>query len=447
MVELRNFLNGFVRLETGRHIILCDVWLEDGIFDNSWVAYPRVRDKCSPIAGATHCFISHIHEDHYDLATLSRLDRAVQMLVPDVYPNYLIDSRLRQMGFRNVRMLTPGVPEEVSTDLTVEVIPKMNAFGQELKQYEREGCVSLVIDTGILISSEGLKVALMADNVPYRPEDAAASLERMKGCDLLGFSYNGAASDYPLCYENLTIAEKREIADAREDTREKANLSFIERIAPCALLPYSSEFALQGPVALDFARWCSGAWWADKRKTAERYQRSTGLRSFALYEGDVLTIAPDSRIEYSRGSEEPPDLLEFEKAHFSPTANTRHHFPAIGDLSCLDELAHRAASHMFAKMNRLGLSSEWVLALAVSDGGWEPWYVDLAQRQCTRKRPADRPMLTCRSESNYLVALLTGNTHWNNAMISFNLRWHRFPDVYDRPLFDAMNFFHVPRDS
>ena len=108
MVEIRNFLNGFVRLETGRHIILCDVWLEDGIFDNSWVAYPRVRDKCSPIAGATHCFISHIHEDHYDLATLSRLDRAVQMLVPDVYPNYLINSRLRQMGFRNVRMLTPG---------------------------------------------------------------------------------------------------------------------------------------------------------------------------------------------------------------------------------------------------------------------------------------------------------------------------------------------------
>ena len=158
-----------------------------------------------------------------------------------------------------------------------------------------------------------------------------------------------------------------------------------------------------------------------------------GLRSFALYEGDVLTIAPDSRIEYSRGSEEPPDLLEFEEAHFSPTANTRHHFPAIGDLSCLDELAHRAASHMFAKMNRLGLSSEWVLALTVSDGGWEPWYVDLARRECTRKRPADRPMLTCRSESNYLVALLTGNAHWNNAMISFNLRWHRLPDVYDRP--------------
>ena len=90
---------------------------------------------------------------------------------------------------------------------------------------------------------------------------------------------------------------------------------------------------------------------------------------------------------------------------------------------------------MFAKMNRLGLSSEWVLALMVSDGGWEPWYIDLARRECTRKRPADRPMLTCRSESNYLVALLTGNTHWNNAMISFNLRWHRLPDVYDRPLF------------
>ena len=62
------------------------------------------------------------------------------MLVPDVYPNYLIDSRLRQMGFRNVRMLTPGVPEEVSTDLTVEVIPKMNAFGQERFRAAMLGC-------------------------------------------------------------------------------------------------------------------------------------------------------------------------------------------------------------------------------------------------------------------------------------------------------------------
>ena len=46
----------------------------------------------------------------------------------------------------------------------------------------------------VMISSEGLKVALMADNVPYRPEDAAASLERMKGCDLLPWCINTGKS-------------------------------------------------------------------------------------------------------------------------------------------------------------------------------------------------------------------------------------------------------------
>ena len=47
--------------------------------------------------------------------------------------------------------------------------------------------------------------------------------------------------------------------------------------------------------------------------------------------------------------------------------------------------------------------------------------------------------------ANYLAALLRGDCHWNNAMISFNLKWTRVPNVFDRGLFDALNYFHVPR--
>ncbi len=39
-MRITNPVNGFGRLETGEHVILCDAWLADGIFDGSWSPTP-----------------------------------------------------------------------------------------------------------------------------------------------------------------------------------------------------------------------------------------------------------------------------------------------------------------------------------------------------------------------------------------------------------------------
>ena len=441
-MQIENPANGFTRVETERYVVLTDVWLKDGIFDNSWVNYPTVRDGSRFLSGATHCFISHMHEDHYDLETLAQLDRRVQMLVPDVYPNHLVRARLRGIGFECVRMLKPGAPEEVSDGLVAEVIPRMNAYGQEIDLYEDGEAVSLVIDTGLLLSADGLRIALLADNVPYQPRDAAASVERMKGCDLLACSYNGAASDYPLCYDSFDSREKREIAAAREELRDRANRAFIEAVAPKALLCYSSEFGLKGPRAVEFATWCSGNWWADKRAAAARFQEALDIPSFALYEGDRLDLARGGSAELHAGSPTPPPLLDFERAHFNETPNTRGFFPEV-EPDDLSRMIIRAAEHMFTKMDKLRLSSQWCLAL--EPAGYRVAVVDLGERRIRDSPPPERALLTCRLEPNYCGALLRGGSHWNNAMISFNLTWERRPNVYDRGLYDSLNFFHLPR--
>ena len=444
-MKILNPVNGLVRLETGAHALLCDTWLKEGIFDGAWVPYPAVRNSATLLAGATHCFISHIHEDHYDPSTLERLDRSVTMLVPDLYPNHLIAARLKRLGFDRVLMLKPEVPVEVSRDLVVEVIPRMNAFGQELEQYETNDLDSLVIDTGVIVSSAGLKVVLLADNVPYCPEDAGSSLERMKDCDLLAFSYNGAASDYPLCYENLSDGEKRSIANEREDKREEVNRALIDLLRPKALMPYSSEFTLAGPMAKKFAAWCGDAWWAHKDKVVERYTESTGIPTFGLYETDELKITAESGYEFVKRSPEPPSLEELAEKLYSPTPNTRDLYPPVGNLEEIVTLVEEAASHMFQKMEQYGIKSDWVLCLALEDTGWTPIYLDLREGGSSRRQPDERSMLTCICEANYFSRLLSGDCHWNNAMISFNLRWKREPNLFERGLFDALNYFHVPR--
>ena len=63
----------------------------------------------------------------------------------------------------------------------------------------------------------------------------------------------------------------------------------------------------------------------------------------------------------------------------------------------------------------------------------------------SRRRLEKSSVFTCICEANYLAGLLRGESHWNNAMISFNLRWKREPNVFEGALFDMLNYFHVPR--
>jgi hypothetical protein len=292
-------------------------------------------------------------------------------------------------------MLKPGVLEEVSDGLVAEVVPRMNAYGQEVDLYQEGEAVSLVIDTGLLLAADELRVAFLADNVPYQPRDAAGSVERMKGCDLLACSYNGAASDYPLCYDSLDASEKREIAAAREELRDRTNRAFIEAVAPKALLCYSSEFGLKGPRAIEFATWCSGNWWADKRAAAARFQEVLDVPSFALYEGDRLDLARGGSAELVAGSRTPPALLDFERALFNETPNTRSLFPEVAPDE-LSRMIKQAAEHMFGKMNKLRLRSQWCLSL--EPAGYRGAVVDLGERRIRDSPPPEGPSRLARAQ-------------------------------------------------
>jgi len=446
MLEIRNPTNGFVRLEAGPYVVLCDVWLRGGIFDGGWFPYPPLRASESHLAGATHCFISHIHEDHFDLASIASLPKNVVFMVPDQYPNALIRSKLRALGFTDIRMLPLSEPSLVSPDLTIEAIPPMNVYGQETELREQKAKESLTyhIDAGALITFRDTRIVLLSDNYPYCPEDAGASVGRMRECDLLAFPFNGTASDYPLCYENLSEDEIDAVTEAREMKRALATERFIDLVKPKALLPYSSEFAVAGPMARSFARWCATGWWMDKTAASERYASRTGLPSLVLYEGDVARMA-SGELSFSRGELDRPTLRAVADALYSPVPNTKRLFPAVKQASDLDSPIRQAAEHMFLAMDRHGISSEWALSLEVEEG--RHWYLDLQQRSVGSSPPALERLLTCRCEAHYLAALLRGDSHWNNARISFNLRWKRVPDVYDHGLYDALNFLHLPRPN
>ena len=440
MPTLRNITNAFVKIEHTNKVFLADPWVTEGAFDGGWDPYPPIRNPEASLSRCDYLYISHIHEDHFDLPAISRLPRACKIVIPDIFPNYLIQQRLAALGFENIIMLEPLKPLELAPDLTVDIIPPLNSFGQELEYY-REGLEAVAIDSGIMVTWEGVRIVLLNDNTPYDLTQLRSSLDHFATPDLLAMNYNGAADDYPVCYRGLSHDGKVAICDRRDGRKLEANMRLVSALKPKALLAYSSEFSVSGRQAQEFVKIRSGLY-NDKTLMAQHLEKSTGLPAFALFEDDILELDTEGARKVS-GQGGYPTLKERSEELCADMPGYTDRFPEVGDVAELQRDAEMAAEHMFRYMKTFRWSSEWILEVQLV-GDWNPICFDLYAHEVFNGTAArDRKVLRCFTGATYFSALLHCLTHWNNAMISYNLEWERIPNEYDPFLYKSLNFLHL----
>jgi UDP-MurNAc hydroxylase len=433
-----------VRLEAGGHCLLIDVWLKDGIYEGGWHTFPPVQDRETPLRGATHLYVSHIHEDHFDLETIAMLPRDIQVLLPRVYPFQVMQSKLRALGFSRIEVIETGKRSSVGSDLAIEVIAPMNSYGQQKHLYDlNEEASPIAIDTGLIVRTGVLSAVFLADNFPYDLDAAGASLERMSNCDLMAFPYNGTASDFPFCYNSFSDEQIRSIVRGNEKRRADALDNLIRRIHPKLLMPYSSDFAPAGPAAMRFAAVAS-EWWTDKQQVAKRYGTEHRVPSTYLWERDVLELdAQGYKVE--RGGLIRPSLVEALKLLSTDFPLTIRKYSQAVDRTALVEAIGMAAQNLFSAMDRYELKSNWILELKAIDARFDTVQVDLRERKVSNaKTGSERPCLSCEIDAGFLDAILWRQSHWNNAQLSFQLKWTRTPDQYDDGLYKSLSYFHVP---
>ena len=92
---------GFV-VEHGEHRLLMDPWFHSA-FLQSWFPYPDNRALLPSVLEGRydHVWISHFHEDHFDVELLRRLDKDITILLADFRSKSLPKS-FADMGFENV---------------------------------------------------------------------------------------------------------------------------------------------------------------------------------------------------------------------------------------------------------------------------------------------------------------------------------------------------------
>jgi UDP-MurNAc hydroxylase len=243
-----------IQVETDDATLLCDPWLVDGAFYGSWCHYPPLDAEPESFNDVDGIYISHIHPDHFDPATLERMDSDIPVYIHDYRWDYL-KNEIEALGF-DVHELEHGARTQIAGDLHINIHaadacdPEIcgNYFGCSWVEDNPE-LGSTQVDSLAAID-DGEHTVVNMNDCPYPMVETSMRQvkERYGDIDLLCHQYS-AAQFYPQCMLDYSHEEKLEARD--EVILEKHDLAtqFVDLLEPDYYLPFAGEYVLAGDLA------------------------------------------------------------------------------------------------------------------------------------------------------------------------------------------------------
>ena len=432
-MKIRALNNATTLISTPCHNLLLDPWLIGDLYYGSWSPYASVKDLTF-LQDVDSIFISHIHEDHWDLDTLSLLNRKKPIYIPQMRVNNVIELKLKKLGFENIMQV--GILEdfEISENLTLRIIPPLNSFGQELGRYI-DGYESNAtnIDTGLLVSDNISKTShcFLFDNSPYDIKLLASSIGDKK-ISSFWYPHNGYAQDYPLCYENIDSALKEKIHNQMIQKRIDVVKQSIDLIRPDVYLPHSADFVINGQISKNFNLFAKKDF-LDRYQTSQKYDFKDINAS-----SDYLNYGDEMIIDHS-GYSIDRNVYEFNlnKSDISYSARFNSSMVSIEDLKIsFENMLRRSRSYGV----KLELLQTWAISIITNS-------LDIHfsfKNGVIKESDLDKyKLLSIKLNDSQLSALLNREIHFNNASIGCLFSYTREPNEYCQEVYSSLNFFHL----
>ncbi len=84
---------------------ILDPWIYGHLYNNSWSPYPKQNFNKERLKKVKFCFISHLHQDHWDLDTIKYFDKDVIFYIPKMFFNIIIEKTLIKKGFKKIKYI------------------------------------------------------------------------------------------------------------------------------------------------------------------------------------------------------------------------------------------------------------------------------------------------------------------------------------------------------
>lgn len=411
---------------------IMDPWIYGHLYNRSWSPFPKQNFDKKRLKKIKFCFISHLHQDHWDLDTIKHFTKNVTFFLPKLSFNKVIEKTLNKIGYHKIKYIEYGKFQKISPNYEIAVIPPLNKGALETDVINPKDDNAVAIDTGLVLRLTKLNInnLILFDNSPY---DIKVFQKYFKDINIqnLFFNYNGFAQDYPLKYNMLTTSQKQKISYELQLKKEKYLLKFINYIKPKLLIPHSSDFILNHNRRLFFK--IHSKEFLDKDRYAKRINKITDIKAYALYGKDTLVVEKEKfHVDIKTKNKEKDLKPSPMKLHFPKTSNKNFdHLLSIALNQTFDRIKKYKLS---IPNNKLGL-----------DFGSSKYLIDFKSKKITKNRFVKNNILILLTKKKIVKLILEKKLHINNAGIGCYLNWERYPNKYlnFRDLYQCLNFFHV----
>lgn len=383
-MKIETIANACCLYTAENHTLLADPWLTNGAFEGSWYHMTgAVSRKITP-EFVDFLYISHLHPDHFDPATLALFRKDIPIIILDREPNFL-ERKLRELGFKNFKKVKDGETKRFG-------FFEITMYGPFCKHPFEDSELGNLIDSAIVIKSESTVVLNANDNTPT-PEVARMLREKHGPFTRAQLKY-ALAGPYPSCFRNLTheekLAEKEKLL-----ARQKKAMDEVAAILEAETVePFAGSYCLAGSLA-----------WKNQY--------------LAVDDLDLTKIPEGAPYAYE---------LETE-------------MPTVDELV---DLCHQARAHLWAKQKQFNFFSNYKVGIELA---WNYFFVIDFSSPVATAGHGSRAQLNCFLDPRGLKASLVGKAHWNNLEVGCHIDFDRNPNIYNPDVHTMMSFFHLPRGA
>jgi len=432
-----------IRLSTGK-TLLTDPWWSEGAYYGAWHNFPPIRPERRAQylqLKPDYIFISHIHPDHLDPATLTHFPRATPILVGRFAEpgfGHLLRA-IRALGFEDIRAsdLWARTPLDGAE---IVVLPQFAASASN----EAAEAGDFELDTSLwLRDADGTTLLHVVDNALH--DTAAREIREHLGAPDVAILPYAGGSFFPQGCPAYSDAKKREV-------RDRIGRRFLDAFVRHAGLtearwsvPAAGSYVLGGRAAplSEYLHQATpdeiaAAW-------AEAGRDPGGLLQMAT--GDVLDTATG---EVRRAEDAPFRSYAVEERWAYARSLEDHALPQDGiDVPGAfrlpwTRLLERAGRNMAQAAAQAPLDAPYEVEIEVRkrtvastpEGG-------VRHRFQVGEGEGERRFIRFGADDGLMLMVLLGAAVWNNVEIGSLMTMEREPDVQDTGIHTLMNWFRL----
>ena len=408
---------GVFTSQSGKRI-LCDPWIDDGVFEGSWCHIHKLKTKFEDLENVDAIYLSHIHPDHFD-QRFFKYRKDIPIFVLDHGFNFL-HRNLEMMGYKNLVKIKDGETiyfEDYKITLFAPFVT--NPFFENIAE------VGNLIDSAMVLESKNIVALNANDNTPDQ-KSCRMLKERFGKIDLAAINYN-AAGPYPSCFNNLNEQEKKEEHNKILNRNFEFLAANCEILMPKAVLPFAGAYAIGGRLAYK-NQYLGTTTWDECAEYLEKHLTNTKV--ICLRENDIVNLE-DLSTNKPYQPLDPKELDNYIKQNLS---HVKYDYEMDEEVNYNDLISDIkvAKTKMAERCKKVSLTPDMQVNLEV-----DTKLINICQPI------KSNGTLNCSLDPRLLRRILDRKAHWNNAEIGCHIEFYREPNYYSPDIHTMLQFLHL----